>query len=989
MIPIPPLKRRSYGYIGKEKPAPRQTTKLPKKRHAAIYWWHIVLFPLFIVSWILRALWRLRPKFAKRRAGSLWRPILRMGLAFSVASILLLTIFVVWVSRDLPDPDKLTDRQVAQSTKIYDRTGEHLLREIYTAEKRTLVDLEDIPKNVVDGVIATEDKIFFEHKGVRPLSIARSIVYGILGKNRVGGGASTLTQQLVKNAILTGERTLTRKLKEFVLSIRLEQVYTKEQILKIYFNEIPYGGTNYGIEAAAQSYFGKHVSDLDLPESATLAGLPKAPSRYLNNPEALKQRRDFVLARMAEEGYITEAEKETAQQSPVTLSQRTGDMTAPHFVFYVKDQLNQEFGERLVDTGGLKVITTLDFEKQLLANEAVSSSQKTLLEAKADNAALVAIDPKTGQVLAMVGSRDYNDLEIKGNFNVATQGLGRQPGSSMKPIVYALAFSKGYTPDTLLFDVSTNFAVSGAKEYRPVNYDEKEHGLVTVRQALQNSYNIPAVQMLYLVGEKDALEFAKKLGYTTLDAGNFGLSLVLGGATVHLLEHVNAYATFANNGVYHAPVAILRVEDASGNVLKEWRPNPGEEILNPEFTATLSNVLSDDATRAPTFGAGSILTLPDRPVAAKTGTTNDYKDGWTVGYTPSLAAGVWIGRTDNIPLKPGYGGSKVAGVIWNSFMKNTLSGTPVEQFPEPPPNTATRPILRGAIGGNVTVTINRVTGKIATSSTPAEDLVERTFIPAHSILHYIDKKDPSGPPPADPNSDPQYAIWETAIRDWILRMRKDNPDWNVAFEDPPTEYDTPDSLFLVPSLIVTYPTPNTTLTSRRITTDIQTNAPRGVAKVTYKIDGQLIDVITTAPFSLRAFLPELAEGQHTLTIIAEDDAMNRRIAEVPFFLAAPAELPGVSFVERNASFSSTQFPRTLFLNPYKPEQIQKISIYLSASDGSNRTLVTEVTDFKNLFNNQLAITLKQATPGNWLLTAEVVLLDGTMRAADSLPITVQ
>ncbi|EKD67004.1 MAG: penicillin-binding protein, 1A family, partial [uncultured bacterium] len=451
---------------------------------------------------------------------------------------------IAWASKDLPDPNKLTDRQIAQSTKIYDRTGEHILYEVFEDQKRTLITLDELPDYLVQGVIATEDTKFYEHHGIRPLSIIRAVVYGLLPGKKIEG-TSTLTQQLVKNAILTSERRYSRKLKEFILSIRLEQVYTKDQILQIYFNEIPYGSTNYGVESASQSYFGKSASDLTLAEAATLAGLPQQPSRFLNDLDRLKERRNFVLRRMSEEGYITEAEKTAAQAEPLNLDVSYSNIDAPHFVLYVKEKLVEDYGEQMVDTGGLKVITSLDWDKQHIAEQVIDEvGTPKLAEAGANNTSLVAMDPKTGHILAMVGSKDYYDDSIKGQFNVATLGK-RQPGSSFKPIIYAAAFEKGYTPNTILYDVLTNFASSG-KSYTPKNYDLSEHGPVTMRQALQGSLNIPAVKTLYLVGEQKGVDFAERLGYTTLGEGDFGLSLVLGGGEVLLIDHVGAYATFAN-----------------------------------------------------------------------------------------------------------------------------------------------------------------------------------------------------------------------------------------------------------------------------------------------------------------------------------------------------------------------------------------------------------------------------------------------------------
>lgn len=885
-MPIPQLRRRVYGYIEPENKneQPEKKKQRPLRHNLIVRFFLALIFsPFRLIGSILLAFVRLWKKIPKKTKRGATKTILSFIFVIVILGFIGLTTLIAWVSRDLPDPDRLTDRHVAQSTKIYDRSGEHLLYEIFTSEKRTLVDLDEIPETVIHAVIATEDKKFFEHRGVRPLSIARSLFYGVLGRGRVGGGASTLTQQLVKNAILTNERTLTRKLKEIILSVRLEQKYTKEQILKIYFNEIPYGSTNYGIEAAAQSYFGKSISDVNLGEAATLAGLPKAPSYYLNNPETLKQRRDFVLDQMVEDGYITSATATEAKNTPLTLTHRVTNIHAPHFVFYVKDLLEREFGQKTVETGGLRVITTLDWEKQQIAEEAVSSSQKILKEADADNTALVAIDPKNGHILAMVGSKNFFDPTIKGQFNVATQGL-RQPGSSFKPIIYAAAFEKGLTPDTILFDVLTNFAVPGAKEYRPVNYDGKEHGPVTIRTALQGSLNIPAVQTLYLVGPDEGVAFAERLGYTTLSEGDFGLTLVLGGGEVKLIEHTSAYATFANNGIRHTPEAILRVEDSRGDILKEWISEPGEKVLDPSITATLSNVLADDEARAFMFGHGGILTLKDRPVAAKTGTTNNYVDGWTMGYTPNLAAGVWVGNTDNRPLKPGFGGSKVAGTIWNQFMRSVLDGSPTEQFPTPPINNAQKPILRGSVGGSVTVRINRVSGKIATSSTPDEFISVRTFTPAHSILHYIDKNDPPGHPPTQPETDPQYPIWEAAIQEWISRNKANNPEWVISFEDPPKEFDTTESPPLLPSLEILSPTPETTFFTQ-ITSQVEASAPRGIAQVIFLIDGQIVTTLSEPPFSL-VYTPTtpLSKGAHTLTVFAEDDIGNRQRKDIPIFV---------------------------------------------------------------------------------------------------------
>lgn len=957
--------KRSYGYVGNKNRKNPAIDRVKKKKG------------LVHMTKIVKRQTK-RPGFKKK--------FMMLILALFVLGFLFTTILFAWASKDLPDPNRLTDRQVAQSTKIYDRTGEHILYEIFAEERRTIVELEDIPQDLINGVIATEDTKFYEHKGIRPFSIVRSVIVGIFTRKHVGSGASTLTQQLVKNAILTSERSYTRKLKELLLTVRLEQKYSKDQILKIYFNEIPYGSTNYGVESASQSYFGKHVSDLTLAESATLAGLPKAPSSYLNNLDALKIRRDFVLRRMYDEGFITEEEKNEAQEAELELKQRFNNIDAPHFVLYVKEQLVKTYGEALVETGGLNVITTLDWDKQQIAADVISGTEdkenETLLVADADNASLVSIDPKTGQILAMVGSRDFFDDEIDGQFNVAVLGK-RQPGSSFKPIIYAAAFEKGYTPDTILFDVVTNFSVSG-KPYIPKNYDLQERGPLSIRKALQGSLNIPAVKALYLVGEDKGVEFAQRMGYTTLDRGGFGLSLVLGGGEVTLLEHTNAFATFANNGVQYKPVSILKVEDATGQVLEEWKKKKGEQVIEAGIAHTMSNILSDDAARAYAFGAGGILTLPGRPVAVKTGTTNNYVDAWTVGYTPSLVTGVWAGNTDNTPMNRGFGGSRVAAPLWNKYMREVLKDQPVEGFPAAPENTAKKPILRGSTDGAITLKVDKVTGKIATTSTPEHYIEERTYLQPHSILHYVQKDDPRGDVPEHPEDDSQYLGWEAGIQDWIKRKQEEDPEWQVSFEEPPTEYDDLHSLELVPSLEIVYPADGEILTERHIQTDIRVSAPRGVTKVTYRLDDVYVGVITEHPFNLNYSDPNMEPGSHTLDIIVEDDVGNRLEQNVKFLLDADPAPPSMTFAADYAVLNKNQFPKTIALNYHKLNEIESVRMF---ADGK---LMFETSDFSQMHQDTVLVTWETAPdPGDYDLQLEITVQGGKKMQTDVVGVKVE
>ncbi len=953
-------------------------------------WLRILFFPLALVWATLVFLTRLVSRKKTKKTG----PRIPVKMTFSMllvtigALFIVGTIYTIWISRSLPDPNRLTDRHIAQSTKIYDRTGEHILYEIFTDQRRTIIDIEDIPKNVINGVIATEDTTFYQHHGIRPLSILRAFVVGTFTSKRVAG-TSTLTQQLVKNAILTDERSISRKIKEAILSLRLEQKYSKEQILKIYFNEIPYGSTNYGVEAAAQNYFGKSAKDLNLQESASLAGLPKAPSRYLRDKDALKERRNFVLRRMFEEGYITEEEKNNAQNEPVTLEQTFDNIKAPHFVLYVKEQLSDLFGENIVASGGLKVITTLDWQKQEAAQKTVDETgAKVLKEAGANNTAITALDPKTGQILAMVGSADFYNDAINGQFNVATLGK-RQPGSSFKPIIYAAAFEKGYTADTILFDVGTDFDLGG-QTYRPQNYDLQERGPVTIRQALQGSLNIPAVQAMYLVGTKKAVTFAERLGYTTLSEGSFGLSLVLGGGEVKMIDHANAYSAFANGGIKNEVTSILSITDSKGDSLYEWKKKKGEQVIKPEIAALVSNVLSDDAARAYVFGAGGVLTLPGRPVAAKTGTTNNYIDAWTVGYTPSIVSVVWAGNTNNAPMKAGFGGSMVAARIWNAFMKEAIKNDPVENFPEPPKNEAQKPILRGSSGGGITLKVNKVTGKIASDVTPPELIVERSYLQPHSILHYVNKDDPQGPGPTNPGDDPQYQNWENAIQSWIARRKEKDPTWEYSAEEPPTEIDDAYSLELIPTLEVIIPAADSALSSRQIDTDIRVTAPRGVKQVRYRIDAMWVDVVKEHPFNLHYFATELVPGAHTMTIIVEDDIGNTLEKTIPFTLNVADTLPSATFQESSITVGQAQFPRTFLLNHSKLDQIKTVRIYKQRSGGSDKSTIATISEFSNLFDNKILVKWNDYPgSGSWQLIAEVELLDGSKQQTGMLTAEVQ
>lgn len=914
-----------------------------------------------------------------RRSPSSWSWVFKLSF-FGLAFIFIVgTFFILWISKDLPDPNKLADRQVQQSTKIFDRTGTHLLYEIYQNQKRTVVELNQMAPFAVQATVAIEDKTFYDHSGVKITSILRAAFYNLIGRKTGSGGASTLTQQLIKNTIIGNERSIFRKIKEAILAIQLEKKYSKDEIIKLYLNEIPYGSTNYGIEAASESYFHKSANDLNLSEAATLAALIQAPSRYLNDVNALRGRRDLVLRLMSEQKFITDTQKQEAQNQALRIYRSNGIFDAPHFVLYVKKLLADKFGENIVDTGGLKVITTLDYDKQAAAEKIVKENgDKFAKTSKANNAALIAVDPKTGQVLAMVGSRDFNNEEIDGQFNVAVLGR-RQPGSSFKPFVYTAAFEKGYTPDTVLYDVTTNFDSRDGKTYTPKNYDGKDHGLVTMRKALQGSLNIPAVKTMYLVGEEQTADFAKRFGYTTF-TGDYGLSLVLGGAEVSPLEHTTAYAALANGGTFHPTASILEVSDDKGNKLFEWTPDPGMEAVKPELAATISNVLSDNEARAFVFGLNSTLVLPDRKVAAKTGTTSDNKDAWTMGYVPSLAVGVWVGNT--IPSPMLGGGSLLAGTIWNKFMKVALASTTPEDFPVPPPNDATKPVLRGHDNG-IILPINSVTGKIAVSTTPENLIVEKSFLPPHDILFYVNKDDPRGPAPTNPDEDSQYSAWEYGVQMWAVRMTASGTP--VSFSEPPTEYDSPSarSSEFAPSLTVLSPSSAQSISSRDIPVTVKVSAPRGVTSVAYLIDGVNLATEYQFPFNTNLFLEKQSAGPHTLKVIAFDDQGNSASQDVTFLLNVEPDPADFAWLDgESVSVSGSDYPRAFYLVPTRWDATKDIKILLSGGGKAERQIY-DVDHNDKFENGQVFFTwLHNPGVGNYKLRA--IMVDNTGRTVEKI-----
>ncbi|OGE88885.1 MAG: hypothetical protein A3J07_00860 [Candidatus Doudnabacteria bacterium RIFCSPLOWO2_02_FULL_49_13] len=822
--------------------------------------------------WGLATAWPRR--FVERfRSDKAYRQkITRFVLYFGGFCLLFVSVSFTVIALTLPDPAKLDTRLIPQSTKIYARDGTTLLYEVHGEAKRTLIDLSEIPDYAKQAAIAIEDKNFYKNSGVSWTGILRSI-WVDLTSGSLSQGGSTITQQFVRNAILTREKTWVRKIKEIVLAVELDQRYSKDQILGFYLNEIPYGQNAYGIEAAAQTYFDKHAHDLTLAESAYVAALPQAPSFYNPsgpNRDRLDGRKNYVLDQMAEQGYITHDQAETAKAEKVTFNKVRDAILAPHFVLYVESLLAEKYGEQTLEVGGLKVTTSLDWNLQQIAEKAVTDGV-TINEKRnnASNASLVAIDPKTGEILAMVGSRNYFDDEHDGQVNVALRE--RQPGSSIKPYIYATAFKQGLSPATMLVDVRTVFGTYGGKEYAPGNYDGANHGIVNIRKGFAGSLNIPAVKTLALVGVQNAIDTAKDMGITSdISADRCGLALVLGGCELKLLDHVSAMGVFANMGIRHEATPILKVEDGQGNVLEEYKPGEGREVIDPQVAYEVDSVMTDNDARAFVFGPNSPLTLPGRVVAAKTGTTQEWKDGWALGFTPSLVAGVWVGNNDSSVMRRGADGVIVAAPIWRQFMLNALKGTPAETFAEPPgiqrvvvdaisgklpteltPSTKSEVFASFALPKDfddvhISVAINKYNGLKASSLTPPDALENRVYTVLHSEM------------PNNPN-------WENPVRAWALA---------AGFAYPPTEEDdgsagsggldgTPGSNDKLVSFVA--PVNNQIINKLPLTVQVDVTGFVPTSVELY-LDDQQIGTKNNSPFSFT--IPHIDNGAHRLSAFA-------------------------------------------------------------------------------------------------------------------------
>lgn len=776
--------------------------------------------------------WRIQRLFHKKGSKRNISHIIRdVILVILILGVLTATIFLVWASSlKTPDLSSFDDRLLGQSAKIYDRTGKVLLYDLSQKVRRTVVPFNTISPYLKQATIAIEDVDFYNHGGIKATSIARAILANIFSLKYSQGG-STITQQVVKNSLLTKNKDISRKLKEWVLAIKLEKTTDKDTILNLYLNETPYGGNIYGVEEATQAYFAKKSSDLTLAEAAYIAALPQAPSLYSpygQNKNLLVERKNLVLKKMYENKFITEEQYTNALKEQVTFQPKNmGGIKAPHFVMYVKDYLEQKYGTEMLEKGGFKITTTLDWDLEQKAEEIVGKYVKSNEKKfNASNGALVATDPKTGQILVMVGSRDYFDKDIEGNFNVAI--ARRQPGSAFKPFVYATGFNKGMTPSTPVYDVPTQFNSSCTTDniplnqtadcYNPQNYEGGFKGLMSIRSALAESRNVPAVRTLHIVGVEDSIKTATDMGIQNLSsAAQYGLSLALGGAEVSVLDMTSAYGVFANGGEKAKTTPILKIETNDDVIVEEFSTST-KQVLPKQSALLINDVLSDRYARASIFGSNY---FGDRQVAIKSGTTNSSRDAWVLGYTPSISVGSWMGNNNNTPMVQ-QASARIIGPMWKEFMDYALTKIPDETFEEPNPiSSSTKPFLAGAWKG------------------PNNEV--------HSELYWLNKNDIQGSAPGYNSKDSLFRFFEDGVQKWAA-----NQGSSIINTTAPATIETP-------GLKITSPTNGISLPKDERTTITVGGFGDQTTQVEYYINGKIVGKSTELPYSF-SFIPSSIPG---------------------------------------------------------------------------------------------------------------------------------
>ncbi len=817
-----------------------------------------------------------------------------------VVIVILVLITLPLFAFTLPSPDKIVRRQ-GFSTQILDRNGK-LLYDIFSDQQRTPVAFNDIPVYLRQATVSIEDKNFYSHQGFDPRGIIRAGL-SIAFRGQIQGG-STLTQQLVKNVLLSSDRTIVRKIKELILTVQIERKYSKDQILQMYLNEAPYGGTAWGVGSAAETYFGKKAQDLNLVESAFLAGLPQSPSYYSpysSNPKAYIPRTQEVLRRMREDGYITKDQESSARDSVSSLQFQSqgASFKAPHFVQYVQRILEDRYGANVVEQGGLKVTTTLDIDLQDKAQQIVKDEIADAAALHITNGAAVVLNPQTGEILAMVGSKDFNAKDYDGQVNV-TLSL-RQPGSAIKPFTYVTAFKKGYTAATVVADVPTTFPGGvGQPEYKPVNYDGKYRGPMQLRFTLANSINIVAVKLLAMVGIRDVLQTATDMGITTLaptqDVLNrVGLSLTLGGGEIKLLDLTDAYSPFMNTGYRVDPVSILKVEDSSGKVLEDNHPQKGKRVLTEEQAFLIADILSDNNARKEIFGLNSLLNISGRQVAVKTGTTNDKRDNWAIGGTSQIVTGVWVGNNDNSQMLSVASGVSGASPIWRRIVIEALRDKPNVKFPVP--------------SGIVTADVDKISGYRAHDGYPSrpEYFIKGSEPSGNDPIHTklkVCKSDGKLATPPDISSgnydEKEYIVlkeedptaapggpnkWQEGILNWETTQTDDKyhpPSGFCGTANPVNvEFVTPSDQSSVPS------------TSFHI--KITADSTNPITQVKFQINGSDVKTISTYPYEFDTTVS--SSGVYEIRAIATDNSGNQsdRIIHVgigvPYSTPTPSPAP--------------------------------------------------------------------------------------------------
>lgn len=820
-----------------------------------------------------------------------------------IGGFLLTALLFAWYAKDLPQPGKLTSREIPLSTRIFDRKG-IVLYDVFEEKNRTWVDLNKIPKYLQLATIAIEDKDFYTHKGFDLRGILRSVKQILIFHNLQGG--STLTQQLIKNALLSQERTLPRKIKEFILAVQVERKYSKDQILELYLNESPYGGTAWGVEAAAESYFDKKVWQLNLTESVIIAGLPQSPTKYSpygGNPNAFKWRAQQVLRRMREDKHITLAQEKKVlfEIEKIKFSGQKQGIKAPHFVMFIKNQLIEQYGEKVVEQGGLQVTTTLDYKLQEKAQKIVKEEVGKMEKYKVGNGAAIVIDPRNGEILTMVGSKDYFAPDYDGNVNVVLSL--RQPGSAIKPITYATALQKGYTNSSVLLDVKTQFGKAdiGYKDYIPENYDGKYRGPVQLRFALANSMNIPAVKMLALTGLSEMLKNAYNMGLvqfepTAQNLKRYGLAITLGGGETRLFDLATAFGVFANSGIKKETVGILKITDSKGKIIFENKPKSGKKVLTEEVAFLISHILLDDEARSLVFGRGSFLVIPGKTVSVKTGTTDDKRDNWTVGYTPSRVCGVWVGNNDNSKMSPYVeSGATGASPIWNKIMREALSNIPSEQpkktdkiiavevdaflggLPKDGYPKRTEYFIKGTEPTSFSpyykkLKISKANGKLANLTEIAiGEIEEKDYI-------VFDEKDPV----SSDNVNRWQESWEKYINDT-------EPYKSDSKYHPPKE--TSDAKIEEVAVNIKTPSDRSQINDHDVEIEAKGTSAKGIQKMIVEIDGSEKKTFETNYFKEKF---NLSDGTHTIKVKAKDKDGREGSGEIKIGVNVPWDYKAVA-----------------------------------------------------------------------------------------------